>query len=56
MEDGKPVFVGVNHTLNRGNSDGTARNEGTTDHYIVVVGGYDEDKKEKEIVIRISYI
>ena len=38
LEAGNPVLVGVNHTL------GNTYNEGTTDHFIVIVGrGTDDD-------------
>ncbi len=37
----RPIIVGVNHTLNKG------YNEGTTDHWIVIVGrGYDTTQQQ----------
>ncbi len=41
LEKNRPIIVGVNHTLNY------KQNEGTTDHYVVIVGrGYDEKLKK----------
>ncbi|MCO6173436.1 hypothetical protein NHF50_00100 [Flavobacterium sp. NRK F10] len=42
LESGNPVMVGVDHTLGKGQSDGTA-----SDHYVVITGrGYDTSKKQ----------
>ncbi len=40
LESGKPVMVGVNHTLGKGQSDGES-----ADHFVVIIGrAYDEQK------------
>ncbi|WP_054850689.1 hypothetical protein [Olleya sp. ITB9] len=44
LEKGKPVLVGLNHTLNY-RHNGKIINEGTTDHYVVIVGRGCEDDK-----------
>jgi hypothetical protein len=41
LELNKPVLVGVDHTLGKG------RNEGTTDHFVVVTGRYYDEEKQK---------
>ena len=37
LEDGNPVIVGVNHTL------GNTYNEGTTDHFVLIVGREEDE-------------
>lgn len=46
LEVGYPVLVGVDHTHNKKDSKGDPLNEGTTDHFVVIVGrGCDEGKR-----------
>ena len=47
LEKGNPILIGVHHTLNyRGKNGKGGINEGTTDHFIVIVGrGYENGKK-----------
>lgn len=47
LEKGNPILIGVHHTLNyRGKNRKGGINEGTTDHFIVIVGrGYENGKK-----------
>lgn len=43
---GSQLLVGVDHTHNKKDSKGDPLNEGTTDHFVVIVGrGCDEGKR-----------
>ncbi len=45
LEKGNPILVGLNHTLNY-RFKGEVINEGTTDHYVVIVGRGCKDNKQ----------
>lgn len=41
LQDGRPIIIGINHSPNMN------RNEGATDHFMVITGkGYDSDKQQ----------
>ncbi|MFK8267008.1 hypothetical protein [Capnocytophaga cynodegmi] len=44
LEKGNPILIGVNHTLNY-KKGGKLINEGTTDHFIVVIGRGNENNQ-----------